>query len=135
MPLYVKRQTPNDFARSLTQKLIGQNLLDGYFVVLTGNLIDSPDTHSFNVFMTANQLTNSLQAAFGHHPLFHTRDANSSKIKNTTIDHTLHTPMPDNIALYQVGVCKVKTYEDYNDYDDHLPTWINFKIITSIRIV
>jgi hypothetical protein len=135
MPHYVKHQTPNDFARSLTQKHIGQKLLDGYFVVLSGDLNYSPDTYSLNAFMTANQLTNLLQAAFGHDPLFHKRDANSSKMKNTTIDHAMHTSLPDNIVLQQVGVCNVKTYEDYNDYGDHLPVWANFKMTTLIVFV
>jgi hypothetical protein len=68
-------------------------------------------------------------------PLFHTRDANSSKMKNTAFDHALHTPLPDKIVLQQVGSCNVKTYEDYNDYEDHLPVRVNFKLTTSIVIV
>jgi hypothetical protein len=135
MPHYAKRQKPNDFARSPTQKHIRQKLLDGYFAVLSGDLNDSPDTYSFNMFMTANQLTNPLQATFGHDLLFYTRDANSSKMKNTTINHAMHTPLPDNIALQQVGVCNVKTYENYNDYGDHLPVWANFKLTTPIVFV
>jgi hypothetical protein len=107
-------------ACSLTQKFIGQKLLDGYFVVLTRDLNDSPVTHSFKVFMTANQLANPLQVAFGPDPSFQTRDANSSKLQNSTIDHSLHTPLPDNIVLQQVGFCNVKTYEDMDQFqDDH----------------
>jgi hypothetical protein len=60
------------------------------------------------------------QRAFGHDPLFYTRDANSSKLKNTTI------------VLQQVSVCNIKTYEDYNDYGEHLSIWINFKMTTPI---
>jgi hypothetical protein len=82
MPHYVKHQTPNDFARSLTQKHIKQKLLDGYFVIITEDLNDSPDSYSFKVFMTTNQLMNFLHAAFNHNPTFHTRDANLSKIKH-----------------------------------------------------
>jgi hypothetical protein len=37
--------------------------------------------------------------------------------------------------LQQVGVCNVKTYEDYNDYGDHLPVWANFKLTTPIVFV
>jgi hypothetical protein len=121
MPHYVMHKTPNDFARSLTQKFIETKLLNDYFVVLPGDSNDSPDAHSFNVFMTANQLTNPLHAAFGHDPSFHARDVNSIKMKNITIDHALYTQLPDNIVLQQVGVCNVKTYEDYNNYKDHLP--------------
>jgi hypothetical protein len=134
MPHYVKHQTSNDFAHNLTQKHIGQKLLDGYFVILTGDVNDSPDTHSFKVFMTANQLTSPLHMAFYHDPLLHTRDANSSKMKSITIYHALQTPLSDNIVLQQVCVCNVKTYEDYNDYGDHLPVWINFKMTTPIVI-
>jgi hypothetical protein len=54
--------------------------------------------------MTANQLTISLHAVFDYKTLFHTRDANSSKNKNITIDHALHTPLLDNMALQQVKV-------------------------------
>jgi hypothetical protein len=59
-----------------TQKRIGQKLLDGYVLVQTGYLNDSHSTHSFNVFITANQLTNPLYLAFTLYPLYHTRDAN-----------------------------------------------------------
>jgi hypothetical protein len=34
----------NDIAHNLTQTHIGQKILDGYFVVLTADLNDSPDT-------------------------------------------------------------------------------------------
>jgi hypothetical protein len=83
------------YARSLTQKCIAKKILDGFFVVLTGDLNDSHGIYSFKVFMTANQLMNPLHATFGHDPLFHTRDANSSKMKNTAIDHALHSLLPD----------------------------------------
>jgi hypothetical protein len=76
-----------------------------------------------------------LHAAFGHDPLLHKRDANSSKIKNTAIDHALHSPLPDNIVLQQIRVCNVKTYKDYNDYRDHLPVWINFKMTAPVVFV
>jgi hypothetical protein len=135
IPYYVKRQTPNEHACSLTQKRIAKKILAGYFVVLTGDLTDSHCTYSFKVFMTANQLMNPPHATFGHDPLFHTIDVNSSKFKNTAIDHALHSPLPDNIVLQQVGVCNVKTYEDYNDYRDYLPVWANFKLTTPIVTV
>jgi hypothetical protein len=56
IPHYVKRQTPNEYARSLTQKRLAKKILTGYFVVLTGNLNDSHGTYiySVKVFMTAN---------------------------------------------------------------------------------
>jgi hypothetical protein len=69
MPHYVKRQTPNEYVHSLTQKCIGQKLLVNYFAVLTRDLNESHDTHSFQVFMTTNQLTIPLHASFGTYPL------------------------------------------------------------------
>jgi hypothetical protein len=104
MPHYVKHQTLN--------KRIEKKILDGYFVVLTGDLNDNHDTYSFKVIMIANQLVNPLHAAFSHHPLFHTKDANSSKRNNVAIDYALYSPLPDNIVLQQVGVCNIKIYED-----------------------
>jgi hypothetical protein len=79
---FLKRQTPSEYARSLTQKRIAKEIIDGYFVVLTGDLNDSHGTYSFKVIMTANQLINPLHAAFVYDLLFHTRDVNSSKIKH-----------------------------------------------------
>jgi hypothetical protein len=99
-----------------------KNIIDGYFVVLTGDLNESHGTYFFQVFMTANQLMNPLlHAAFGHDPLFYTRDANFSKMYDTAIDHAMHSPLLDSIVLQQVGVCNVKNYDDYNDYKDRLP--------------
>jgi hypothetical protein len=99
MPYYVKHQATNEYARSFTRKRIAKKIFDGFFVVLTGGLNDSHGTYSFKVFMTAHQLMNPLHAAFGHEPLFHTRDANSLKMNNTDIDHALHSPLSDNIVL------------------------------------
>jgi predicted ABC-class ATPase len=98
-------QTPNDFERSLTQKRIAKKLLDGYFVLLTGDLNDSSDTHSFNVCMTENQLTNPIQAALVMSRCSIREMPTRKKLKNTTIDHVLHTPLLDNIVLQQISVC------------------------------
>jgi hypothetical protein len=135
MPRYVKRQTPNEYTRSLTRKRTAKKIFDGYFVDLTGGLNDSISTYSFEVFMTANQLLNHLHAAFSHDLLFHTRDTNLSTMGNIAIDHALHSPLTDNIVLQQVGVRNKKTYKDYDDYGDHIPVWINFKLAAPIVIV
>jgi hypothetical protein len=38
------------------------------------------------------------------------------------------------ILMQHVCVYNIKTYENYNDFGDHLPIWINFKMITPIVI-
>jgi hypothetical protein len=56
MPSYVKRQNPNEFVRSLTQRLVAKKKLDGYTVVLTGDLNDKHASLSFQAFAQANDL-------------------------------------------------------------------------------
>jgi hypothetical protein len=39
------------------------------------------------------------------------------------------------ILMQHVCVCNMKTYANYNDFGDHLPIWINFKLTIPIVIV
>jgi len=135
MPCHVKRQTPNEYCRSLAQARISSRRLEGYTVVLTGDLNDAPTTHSFKVFKEANALANPIHEAFHHDPSFHTRFSNSERMQNSAIDHAMHTPLPHNMAIQQVGVCNVKQQLKLSIYGDHFPIWLNLKLTTPITMV
>jgi hypothetical protein len=73
--------------------------------------------------MTAKQLRNPCTLP----SVLLSRFIREMKMKNTAIEHALHTPIPENMTLQQVGVCNIKIYADYNDYTDHLLVWIKLR--------
>jgi hypothetical protein len=128
MPTVATRQSPNEFVRGLTQKLLLKRRAQGYTVILTGDLNETHNSPAHRTFVNAAQLLNPLHTAFGADPCFHTRNANSQAMRNTAIDHVLHTPLPDSLVLHQVGVLNTKRLLAYADDSDHLPVWISLTL-------
>jgi hypothetical protein len=134
-PAFARRQTPIEFVRSMTQRLISQRRLKGYTVVLGGDLNDTASAVTFKTFVAATEMDNPLAHAFGRDPLFHTRFSNSEKQRNTAIDHILHTPLPDGLAIQQVGVINTKQSILTASDSDHYPIWINLKLTRPFTVV
>ena len=91
-PAHVRRQTPNEFVRSLTQQLINQRRAKGFTVILAGDLNDPPTTISYQTFLAANQLSDPLTKSFGKDPTFHTRFSNS-ETQSTLTTYCTHNSL------------------------------------------
>ena len=136
IPAWQKRLTTQDYLEYLTSERISDARLKGRLVLVQGDF-NRPIKHKTNptpleTWMTVNQLTCPDYEHLQRMPGYHTRNSGGEKQDETSIDHSMHTPLPPDVLLEEVGVVNS---EDRKQFSDHLPVWFRFVLTNPVRTV
>ena len=118
----LKRLTTQQFLENLTQSRISPARLAGWLVMVQGDF-NRPLQYKtvptdLETWMDNNQLTSPDFIHLQHLKGYHTRNSGGGTQIETGIDHSMHTPLPTDVLLEEVGVVNS---ERRKEYSDHLP--------------
>jgi hypothetical protein len=80
--------------------------------------------------MAINQLISPDFEHLQPFPGYHTFNSGGDKQSMTLIDHSMHTPLPADVLLEELGVVNS---EKRKDFSDHLPVWFRFSLTSEVR--
>jgi hypothetical protein len=76
---------------------------------------------SLKTWIKTNRLVSPDFERLQYLPGYHNRNSGGAKQTETSIDHSMHTPLPKYLLLKELGVVN---WEERKQFSDHLPVWI-----------
>ena len=136
-PVWLKRLTTQEYLEYLTSERISKARLKGWLVLVQSDF-NHPFQHNTNnpsqleTWMAVNQLSCPNFDHLQRKPGYHTRNAGGESQTETAVDHSMHTPLPANILLEEVGVVNSEARKQFSD---HLPVWLRLTLTSQVRTV
>jgi hypothetical protein len=132
----LKRLSSQAFLEYLIQKRISPARIKNWLVIVQGDFNRSLqfkiNPTSLETWMKTNRLVSPDFEHLQHLPGYHTRNSGGATQTETAIDHSMHTPLPKNVLLEELGVVN---WEERKQFSDHLPVWIRFTLTSEVRTV
>ena len=136
-PAWAKKLKPQKYLYAYNQRLVSTGRLKNWFTITQGDMNRALSGKEASVIEFATwRRTNHLIAPFEDtlhlEDGYHTWRTNSPTQSNTITDHVLHSPLPSNIRVAEVGTVHS---EVNNSTSDHLPIWTKFVLLDKLLFV
>ena len=139
-PRWAKKMSPKDYQFAYAQVLLTKGKQQDRLVILTGDFnrpVSKPNKqllaprHNIHSWTLQHDLLTPAVDTLHNMEGYHTWSNNSSTQSTTIIDHIMHSPLPPNVSITEIGAA----HESHlNALSDHLPLWITMCFHTPLTL-